>query len=402
MRVGDAGDSLVLPLMNADGGVLTEVREASDGGLQLLALSAFEGVPTTPIVSASGAWVLWSDGSGLVAVRPSSGQRVVLSAAQGWQTRLAVFSGDEGVVAVPNAMGVVVFGLVGTPTERYRAMPNGGDPPQLSFDGATMLRRVGPDFLISTAVDSHVVSSAAQAVLSGDGLRIYTTAGAPGALTLSVQSTAAGAPRTTVATGVRAFTVDPVGGDVLFDGVVAGSTRISRASATGQVSVVQSGLAGTAESLPSGALWVRDTTSTTVFFPFGAATGRRFIGSHSFSFDGHGALLSPAGLRVTTTDVQELPAGPGVFAAGSTRRLDGTSVIILNGGAAPRPAPYAAAAAGTVVDPLFTSTTGLQSYFAPCAPVQLPTRTISVASSGAVTTTAGPSELYCEVDPRRR
>jgi hypothetical protein len=168
------------------------------------------------------------------------------------------------------------------------------------------------------------------------------------------------------------------------------------------VSMVQSGLAGSAESLPSGALWVRDPTSTTVFFPFSAAAGRRFIGSQPFAFDGHGALLSPLGLRVTPTDFADLPPGPGVFATLSTRQLTGTSVVILNGGAGPRPVEWAAAAAGTSADPLFTSTTGLQSYFASCAPVLLPTKTFSVAATGTVTSAAGPSELFCEMDPRRR
>lgn len=407
--VSDAGGSLVLPLQGADGGVtVTQVEDDGAGGVQARALAPSDGSASTPVASPDGRWLLWRDGRGLEVLELATAQRTtVASAAVGpWLTASAVFSGDSSTVAIPRGSpegSTSVVSLGALPTERFVASAPGQVALQLSHDGATLLRHLATGWELATSTSAFVASTAAHAWLSGDGSRLYSASGDVGALALSVQATTEGGPSVQVATGVRAVTVDPLGADALFSTFLGGKTTVSRvAGATGQVSVVQASIAGVADARPSGALWVRDASATTVFFPFGQSPGRVFSGAHSFVFDDRRQLLAVAtGLLLTHDTATTLPPGPGVFTAGATRRISAAtaSISTLSGNSEVSVKRYASPnlSPPPVVDARFTNpaTDGRQSYGAPCAVYSVPVAIPSVTSGGAVSWTADGSEVYC-------
>lgn len=397
----DAGASLVLPLASADGGVsMTQVLEAADGGVLLRALTGSDATASAPVVSPDGRWLLWTDARGLSLLDLATQQRhpVTSTLGAGWQLASTVFSGDGSTVAISLGAGTSVHSLAAPPVERFVANAV-GTALQLSRDGSTLLHHAPAGWTLTTVSGSFVASNAPSALLSGDGARLYSTSGSFGALTLSVQPTTLGATSTPVATGVRAVTIDPGGGDALFDSFSSGATTVSRISGS-TVSVVQAGIPGQAEALTAGALWVRDTSSTTVFFPFATATGRVFTGNHGFFFDDRHALLSAKGLLITATSSRSLPPGPGVFSFDSTRRinpasrsistLSGNTEVSVKSYASPNLTPTPA------VDARFTDAGGRQSYFAPCALFSVGAKSFSITpSGGAVTFLDAGTEVYC-------
>ena len=408
--VSDAGASLVLPLLEPDGGVtMTQVLDDGAGGFLAQPLASTDNSASAPVASPDGRWLVWRDGRGLEVMNLSTLERVTVASSLGgpWLTEYAVFSGDGSTVAIPRgspAGAASVVALSPGPQERFVASSAGGDALQLSRDGSMLLRHLSTGWELATASATYLASTSPSAWLSGDASRLYTADGSVGALTLSMQATTQGASSAQVATGVSAVTADPSGADALFAGFLSGKTTVSRvAGPSGQVTVVQASITGSAEALPSGALWVRALSATTVFFPFGVSAGRAFSGNHGFVYDDRRQLLAVAtGLLVTPDAATTLPTGPGVFTADATRRItpSTSSVATLSGNAEVSVKRYASPnlSVQPVVDARFSSPAndGRQSYFAPCAVYFVPVMNPSIAASGgAVTWASAGFDVYC-------